>query len=113
LPDAVTREAYSHELSSAGFWPGGGAHDEAAFYSYAYPAREGFADASVRPDTAYWSKELGEFLWAYEVMRSAVDPDAALMDFLQSTYNAAADLGKGDRANLECDVGEPGRCRPV
>jgi hypothetical protein len=114
LADEVAREAYSHEVSSAGFWPGGGgAYDEAAFYSYAYPAPDGFADARVMPDTAFWSKELGEFLLPYEVMRTAADPDAALMAFLQSTYDAAADLGKWDRAELECAIGEPGKCRAV
>jgi Family of unknown function (DUF5996) len=113
LPDAVAREAYSHEVSSAGFWPGGGVYDEAAFYSYAYPAPEGFADARVKPDAAFWSKELGEFLLPYEAVRSARDPDAAVMDFLQSTYAAGADLAKWDRANLECAIGQPGKCRAV
>jgi hypothetical protein len=113
LPDAVAQEAYSHEVSSAGFWPGGGGYEEAAFYSYAYPAPDGFAAARVEPDTAFWSKELGEFLLPYEAVRSARDPDAALMAFLQSTYAAAADLGKWDRANLECALGEPGKCRAV
>ncbi len=114
LPDAVAREAYSHEVSSAGFWPGGGGvYDEAAFYSYAYPAPEGFADARVAPDAAFWSKDLGEFLLPYEAMRSERDPDAVLMAFLQSTYDAAADLGKWDRANLDCAIGEPKKCRRV
>jgi len=113
LPNDVAREAYSHEVSSAGFWPGGGGYDEAAFYSYAYPAPDGFAGARVQPDAAFWSKELGEFLLPYEAVRSARDPDAALMAFLQSTYDAAADLGKWDRANLECALGEPGKCRAV
>jgi len=113
LADAVAREAYSHEVSSAGFWPGGGGYDEAAFYSYAYPAPDGFAGARVQPDAAFWSKELGEFLLPYEAVRNARDPDAALMAFLQSTYDAAADLAKWDRANLECAIGEPGKCRAV
>lgn len=113
LPDEVAREAYSHEVSSAGFWPGGGGYDEAAFYSYAYPASEGFADARVEPEAALWSKELGEFLLPYEVMRSEHDPDTALMAFLQSTYAAAADLAKWDRVNLESALGEPKECRPV
>jgi hypothetical protein len=112
LPDAVAREAYSHEVSSAGFWPGGG-YDEAAFYSYAYPPPQGFAEARVKPAAAFWSKELGEFLLPYEAVRSAADPDRAVMEFLQSTYDAAADLGKWDRANLECALGEPGKCRAV
>jgi hypothetical protein len=114
LPDAVAREAYSHEVSSAGFWPGGGGvYDEAAFYSYAYPAPAGFAEARVQPKAALWSKELGEFLLPYAAMRASEDPDAALMSFLQSTYAAAAVLGKWDRAALECTLGEPGRCRAV
>jgi hypothetical protein len=111
LPDAVAREAYSHEVSSAGFWPGGGAIDYPAFYSYAYPAPDGFADASVRPADAFWSKELGEFILPYDAVRSAGDPDGALMDFLQSTYEAAAKLAKWDRAALECAVGEAGVVR--
>src|SRR3981189_800081 len=98
LPDDVAREAYSHEVSSAGFWPGGGAIDYPAFYSYAYPAPDGFAAAKVRPAQAFFSKELGEFVMPYDAVRTASDPRAALMDFLQSTYDAAADLGKWDRA---------------
>jgi hypothetical protein len=113
LPDEVAREAYSHEVSSAGFWPGGGVYDEAAFYSYAYQAPDGFADARVEPEAAFWSKELGEFLLPYDVMRSEHDPDAVLLAFLQSTYAAATDLAKWDRANLECVLGEPRECRPV
>jgi hypothetical protein len=114
LPDAVAQEAYSHEVSSAGFWPGGGGPiDDAAFYSYAYPAPEGFAASQVKPAAALFSKELGEFLLPYEAMRSARDPDAALMEFLQSTYEAAADLGKWDRGALECELGEPNKVRPV
>ena len=112
LPDAVTREAYSHEVSSAGFWPGGGGL-EPSFYSYAYPAPEGFAAASVRPAAARFSPELGEFVLPYETVRSAADPEALLIDFLQSTYEAAADLAKWDRAALECEEGRPGRPRPV
>jgi hypothetical protein len=113
LSDAVVREAYSHEVSSAGFWPGGGPIDHAAFYSYAYPAPEGFAAAPVRPARAFFSKELGEFLLPYDAVRAAPDPDAALMEFLQSTYEAAANAGKWDRASLECGVGEVGRPRAV
>ena len=114
LPDDVAREAYSHEVSSAGFWPGGGGvYDEAAFYSYAYPAPQGFAQARVRPDAAAWSKELGEFLFPYPAMREQRDPDAALMDFLQSTYAAAAGLANWDRANLDCALGEPRKCRAM
>jgi hypothetical protein len=113
LSDAVVREAYSHEVSSAGFWPGGGPIDYAAFYSYAYPAPEGFADAPVRPAQAFFSKELGEFILPYDAVRSAPDPDAALMGFLQSTYEAAANAAKWDRASLECSFGEIGKPRLV
>ncbi len=101
LSDAVTREAYSHEVSSAGFWPGNGGPGEAAFYSYAYPAPAGFADADVRPAAARFDTDLGEFLLPYEAVRTAPDPDAALLDFLQSTYDAAADLASWDRAALD------------
>ena len=112
LPNSVAQEAYSHEVSSAGFWPGGGGPiDDAAFYSYAYPAPEGFAAAAVRPAQASFSKELGEFLLPYEAVRNAANPDAALMDFLQSTYDAAADLAKWDRAALDCAIGAPGKVR--
>jgi len=113
LSDAVVREAYSHEVSSAGFWPGGGPIDYAAFYSYAYPAPEGFAALPVRPASASFSKELGEFILPYDAVRTAPDPDAALMEFLQSTYEAAANAAKWDRASLECSVGEIGRPRAV
>jgi hypothetical protein len=114
LSDAVVREAYSHEVSSAGFWPGGGGPvDDAAFYSYAYPAPEGFGSAIVRPAEACFSKELGEFILPYEAMRKAPDPEHMLMDFLQSTYGAAADLGRWDRISLECPPGEVDRPRPV
>jgi len=114
LPNAVAQEAYSHEVSSAGFWPGGGGPvDYAAFYSYAYPAPEGFGAAHVLPKEAFFSKELGEFLLPYDAMRTARDPDAALMEFLQSTYAAAADLGKWDRKALECRFGEAGMVRII
>src|SRR5579885_36129 len=114
LPNAVAQEAYSHEVSSAGFWPGGGGPVEyAAFYSYAYPAPEGFASATVRPGEAFFSKELGEFILPYDAVRTASDPDKALMEFLKSTYEAAANVGKGDRKALECAFGEPGRVRAV
>jgi hypothetical protein len=112
LPDAVTREAYSHEVSSAGFWPGNDAHEHPAFYSYAYPAPEGFARAPVRPDEAFWSSDLGEWLLPYEAVRSVSDPDGALLTFLQTTYRAAADLAQWDRS-LECEIGVPGRPRPL
>jgi Family of unknown function (DUF5996) len=114
LPDRVAQEAYSHEVSSAGFWPGGPSPtQDAAFYSYAYPAPEGFAEAKVRPAMALWSKELGEFLFPYAEMRAMADPDAALMEFLQSTYDAAADLAKWDRKALDCALGQAGKCRVI
>jgi hypothetical protein len=109
----VTREAYSHEVSSAGFWPGSPGAEEAAFYSYAYPTPPGFAEARVKPDAARFDKGLGEFLLPYEAVRKANDPDAMLLDFLQSTYEAAADLGKWDRAALECEEGKPGVPRRI
>jgi hypothetical protein len=101
LPDSVTREAYSHEVSSAGFWPGGGAIDYPAFYSYAYPEPGGFASAPVRPSAAFYSTDLREFILPYDAVREAPDPDAVLLEFLQSTYEAAADLARWDRAALE------------
>jgi hypothetical protein len=101
LPDSVAREAYSHEVSSAGFWPGGGAIDYPAFYSYAYPEPGGFAAAPVRPSAAFYSKDLREFVLPYDAVREAASPDAMLREFLQSTYDAAADLGRWDRAALE------------
>jgi hypothetical protein len=113
LPDSVAREAYSHEVSSAGFWPGGGAIDYPAFYSYAYPAPQGFSEATVTPGAAFFSPELGEFIFPYNAMRLARDPDAALMEFLQSSYAAAADLAKWDRKALECELGEKGKARVV
>jgi hypothetical protein len=113
LPDAVAREAYSHEVSSAGFWPGNDAVPYPAFYSYAYPEPEGFASAPVRPSAAFYSAELREYLLPYEAVRTADNPDAALMEFLVSTYEAAATNGGWDRAALECSVGVPGRPRPV
>ncbi len=113
LPDEVTQEAYSHEVSSAGFWPGGGAIDFPAFYSYAYPAPDGFAGAHVSPEAAYFDQNLGEFLLPYDAVRRASDPEATLMAFLESTYLAAADLGAWDRKALECAPGEPRRPRPV
>jgi hypothetical protein len=114
LPNDVAQEAYSHEVSSAGFWPGGGGPiDYPAFYSYAYPAADGFSAAAVRPEQAFFSKELGEFILPYDAVRTARDPDRALMGFLQSTYEAAAVTGKWDRGALECHVGEPGKVRKV
>jgi hypothetical protein len=97
--DWVMEEAYSHEVSSAGYWPGGGR--EGVFYAYAYPEPEGFAAYPVRPDAASYSTELREFILPYEAVRTAGDPDGLLLDFLQSTYEAAADLAGWDRAALE------------
>jgi Family of unknown function (DUF5996) len=114
LPNSVACEAYSHEVSSAGFWPGSpGPVEYAAFYSYAYPAPPGFADAKVKPAEAFFSKELGEFILPYDAVRGSSDPDAVLLEFLQSTYDAAADLAKWDRTALECALGEPGKVRAV
>ena len=97
--DWVMEEAYSHEVSSAGYWPGGGG--EGVYYAYAYPEPEGFADFPVRPGAASYSAELREFILPYEVVRTAADPDGVLLDFLQSTYEAAAELAHWNRAGLE------------
>ncbi len=113
LPDAVAHEAYSHEVSSAGFWPGGGSIDYPAYYSYAYPEPPGFRATKVRPDAAFFSEALGEFILPYDAVRSADNPDKALLDFLQSTYEAAAISAKWDRAALECDPGRPGVVRQL
>jgi hypothetical protein len=101
LPDWVTREAYSHEVSSCGFWPGGGAVPYAAFYAYGYPEPSGFADAAVQPSQAFYSTDLREFILPYDAVRQSAMPDDTLRAFLQSTYEAAADLGKWDRTALE------------
>jgi hypothetical protein len=101
VTDYVTREAYSHEVSSCGFWPGGPGMPEPAFYAYAYPAPDGFARASAGPDGAFFSETLGEFVLPYPIVRQAADPDDVLLQFLQSTYEAAADLGRWDRSALE------------
>ena len=112
LPDAVTREAYSHEVSSAGFWPGNERHPEAAFFAYAYPAPEGYAQANAEPASTAWSTTLGEWLLPYEAVRTAADPHAVLLRFLETTYRAAADLARWD-PELECHPGVPGRPRAV
>ena len=101
LPDWVTREAYSHEVSSCGFWPGGGNIAYPAFYAYAYPEPAGFATAPVKPAAAFYSSDFHEFILAYDAVRQSQSPDATLLDFLQTTYEAAANLGKWDRAALE------------
>ncbi len=101
LPDSVTREAYSHEVSSCGFWPGGGAIIEPAFYAYAYPEPQGFKDYLVRPKAAFYSSDMREFILPYSAVRNLDNPDEALLGFLQSTYEAAANRGNWDRAALE------------
>lgn len=100
-PDRVMVEAYSHACCSAGFWPGGGPVDEAAFYAYAYPQPPGYADQPVRPAAAYYHLAAREFILPYEAVRTAADPDATLLAFLQSTYEAAASSGGWDRGALE------------
>jgi hypothetical protein len=108
VAQAVMREAYSHEVSSAGFWPGGNGVDHACFYSYAYPVPEAFKSAKVQPAEASFSETLGEFLLPYDVVRLSPDPDATLLAFLQSTYVAAATTANWDRSALECSFGVPG-----
>lgn len=101
LPDWVAREAYSHEVSSCGFWPGGGPIPYAAFYSYGYPEPAGFPEAPVRPEAAFYSTDLREFILPYDAVRQSESPDQTLLDFLQSTYEAAANLAQWDRGSLE------------
>lgn len=101
LPDRVAREAYSHEVSSCGFWPGNAAYPHAAFYSYAYPAPDGFGSAKIKGPGAFFHPTLREFLMPYDAVRESSDPDQAILDFAQSTYEAAADLGHWDRHALE------------
>ncbi len=113
LPQAVLREAYSHEVSSAGFWPGGEGVADASFYSYAYPEPDDFRTAAVQPPSAFYSSALGEFLLPYDAVRRSADPDADLLAFFNSTYAAAADGARWDRAALECSPGVPGVPRYV
>jgi hypothetical protein len=101
IADWVVQEAYSHEVSSLGFWPGGGPVPEPVFYAYAYPEPEGFKEAKVLPEAAFYNSDLGEFLLPYEAVRTAESPDDALLSFAQSTYEAAAGAGGWDRAALE------------
>lgn len=103
MPDEITREAYSHELTSCGFWPGNRENPDPIFYAYAYPTPEGFPEASVRPEAAFWLEELGEFALPYETVRTAPSPDDALLDFFESTHAAAAELAGWDREALERD----------
>jgi hypothetical protein len=111
LPDAVVREAYSHEVSSAGFWPGNDAFPVPAFYSYAYPEPAGFRDQAV--SAGAFNPKLGEFILSYETVRTATDPDDLVLNFLSSTYGAAADMGGWDRGQLECPLGVPGQVRQL
>ena len=101
LPDEVTREAYSHEVSSCGFWPGNESAPDPIFYAYAYPTPGGFAEAVVEPAAAFWHKDLGEFVLTYDAVRDSNEPDETLHAFFQSTYEAAADLAAWDRDALE------------
>ena len=112
LPDAVAREAYSHEVSSAGFWPGAEAFPRAAFYSYAYPEPAGFRERPPTPGATF-DATLGEFILPYDAVAQTPEPDALLLDFLSTTYAAAAETGGWDRAALECPFGVPGRVRPI
>lgn len=113
LPDMVTQEAYSHEVSSAGFWPGGGPVNDAAFYAYAYPQPDRYADAAVKPADATYSEPFGEFVLPYEAVRNSPDPDATLLAFLDATYGAAADLADWDRDALDCPGGLIGVPPPI
>jgi len=111
LPDWITREAYSHEVSSAGFWPGSAAFPEPIFYAYAYPNPDGYAARPVRPEPARWEPALSEFVLPYEAVRTAASPEAELLAFLESTYEAAAELAAWDRGALEWGPGEQPRGR--
>jgi hypothetical protein len=97
----VMAEAYSHEVSSCGFWPGNGGYGRAAFYVYAYPEPAGYGDTRLRAAEAFYDKNVGQFILPYDALRQARDPDALLLGFLQETYDAAADLAKWDRKALE------------
>jgi hypothetical protein len=101
LSDEITGEAYSQEVSSLGFWPGNEAMPQAIFYSYAYPEPKGFAEAKIKPDAASYNSQFKEFVLPYDAVRAAASPDAMLLDFAQSTYDAASTLGNWDRAALE------------
>jgi hypothetical protein len=101
LPDTITREAYSHEVSSCGFWPGGEPMPQPVFYSYAYPEPKGFGQAKVDPDAAFYTDKLREFVLPYDAVRTAASPDETLLRFMQSTYEVAANLAHWDRAALE------------
>jgi hypothetical protein len=107
LPDKVTREAYSHEVSSAGFWPGNGGLGYPAFYSYAYPEPHGFSEFPITPKAAFYHKDMREFILPYEEVRKASDPEKVLLSFLESTYRAAAEKGHWESVLLECSQGVP------
>ena len=113
LPDTVACEAYSHEECSAGFWPGSGAIDYPAFYSYVYPEPSGYRTIKGRPDAAFFSEALGEFILPYDAVRTSGNPDKTLLEFVQSTYEAAANTAKWDRDALECAPGQPGVVREI
>jgi Family of unknown function (DUF5996) len=113
VADIVIQEAYSHEVSSAGFWPGGSGIECPAFYSYSYPTPPGFRTSTIDSKEAFFSEALGEYLLPYDAVRTASNPDVALLTFLQSTYEAAANCGNWDRSALECVFGRPGIPRPI
>ena len=109
----MSLEAYSHECSSAGFWPGNGGLGYPAFFSYAYPEPEGYAGYPVAPKSAAYNKDMKIYILAYDEVRNHPDPEATLLEFLESTYAAAAETGKWDRASLEGPRGRPGVPRPL
>lgn len=113
LRDEVAQEAYSHEVSSAGFWPGHGGLGHAAYYSYVWPEPDGFSETVVAPDAAAYDKGLGEFVLPYDAVRTASDPEGTLLEFLETTYAAAADAAGWDRGRLECPLGRSGVPRPL
>jgi hypothetical protein len=113
LPDDVTRDAYSHEVYDAGFWPGGPDFPEPSFFSYAYPEPPGFRDGGDLPEGAHFDMGLEEYVFPYALVRKAVDPEQRLLEFLQATYDIAADAGKWDRKALECEIGKPRVVRNV
>jgi hypothetical protein len=104
MPDDVMQEAYSHEVSSCGFWPGSEQFPHAMFYAYCYPTPDTFGEQPVKPNGAFFSQDMGEFILPYEVVQRSDDPEETLMQFLQTTYEAAANTGNWDRQNLECDL---------
>lgn len=103
MPDKVMQEAYSHEVSSCGFWPGSPQFPHAAFYAYCYPTPAAFGEQSVKPNEAFFSKEMGEFMLLYEIVQQSADPEGTLLQFMQTTYDAAANTANWDRHALECD----------